>query len=130
MQRGAGAGEAARGWYVRAFLPSPRVSAPLSSSCARRNVLELSSDVVIRATEAAERGVAKPGVDRHGGVGRHGCHGGGRDRGCIFDYGESQHSGLYFHEAIALPSGNQMRGSISDAIRFICYFHIFLPTLQ
>ena len=48
----------------------------------------------------------------------------GRGRGLMHDC-ESQPPGIHFHEgAIALLSGDRMRGSIPNAVRFICYFHI------
>ena len=55
-----------------------------------------------------------------------GGHGGGRDR--MHDC-DTQQPDIHFHEAIALPPGNRTRGSIPNVVRFICYFHIVLPTL-
>ena len=63
----------------------------------------------------------------HGGGGRGGSR--GRGRGCTHDC-ESQRPGIHLHEAIALPSDHRMRGSIPNAVTFICYFHIVLPILQ
>ena len=59
-----------------------------------------------------------------------GCGGGcGTGRDCMHDC-DAQQPGMYFYEAIALPQGDPMRGSIPNVVRFICYFHIVLPTLQ
>ena len=52
--------------------------------------------------------------------------GGGRG---LMDDPDAQQPGIHFHEAIALPQGDPMRGSIPNVVRFICYFHIVLPTL-
>ena len=62
---------------------------------------------------------------------RGGGHGGGhgRSRGLMHDC-DAQQTGIHLHEAIALPQGDPMRGSIPNVVRFICYFHIVLPTLQ
>ena len=59
-----------------------------------------------------------------------GC-GGGRGTGCgrMHDC-DAQQPGIYFYEAIALPPGDRTRGTIPNVVRFICYFHIVLPTLQ
>ena len=63
----------------------------------------------------------------HGG-GRGG--GRGRGRGRMHDC-DAQQSGIHFHEGIiTLPPGDRTRGLIPNAVRFICYFHIVLPTLQ
>jgi len=58
---------------------------------------------------------------------RGGGRGGGRGR---MHHSESQRPSIHFHEAITLPSGNRTRGSIPNAVTFICYFHIVLPALQ
>ena len=57
--------------------------------------------------------------------------GGGRGRGRgLMDDRDAHQLGIHFHEAIALPPGDQTRGSIPNVVRFICYFHVVLPTLQ
>ena len=62
------------------------------------------------------------------GGGRGGGH--GRGRGRMHDC-ESQPPGIHFHEgAITLPPGDRTHGSNPNVVRFICYFHIVLPTLQ
>ena len=55
--------------------------------------------------------------------------GSGRGRGPMDDR-DAQHPGIHFHEAIALPPGDRTRGTIPNVVRFICYFHVVLPTLQ
>ena len=62
---------------------------------------------------------------------RGGVYGGGRgrSRGLMHDC-DAQQPGIHFHEAIALPPGDQTCGSIPNVVRFICYFHVVLPTLQ
>ena len=59
--------------------------------------------------------------------------GGGRGGGCgrgrgLMDDGDAQYSGIHFHQAIVLPPGDRTRGSISNVVSFICYFHIVLLT--
>ena len=53
--------------------------------------------------------------------------GGGRG---LMDDPDAQQPGIHFHEAIALPQGDPTLGSIPNVVRFICYFHIVLATLQ
>ena len=62
---------------------------------------------------------------------RGGGRGGGRGRGRgLMDDRDAQQLGIHFHEAIALPLGDRTCGTIPNVVRFICYFHIVLATLQ
>ena len=61
------------------------------------------------------------------GCGRGGGHGRGRG---LMDDRDAQQPGIHFYEANALPPGDRTRGSIPNVVRFICYFHIVLATLQ
>ena len=55
--------------------------------------------------------------------------GSGRGRG-LMDDRDAEQPGIHFHKAIALPPGDRTRGTIPNVVRFICYFHVVLPTLQ
>ena len=47
--------------------------------------------------------------------------GGGRGRGRgLMDDHDAQQPGIHFHEAIALPPGDQKRGLITNVVSFIC----------
>ena len=62
---------------------------------------------------------------------RGGGRGSGRDRGPgLMDDRDAQQPSIHFYEAIALPPGDRTCGTIPNVVRFICYFHIFLLTLQ
>ena len=62
---------------------------------------------------------------------RGGGHGGGRGRGrgSMHDC-DAQQLGIHFHEVVSLPLSDRTRGSVSNVVSFVCYFHIVLPTLQ